>query len=242
MRIARRRAASELFSFVVLLELLAWNPNVPAQSRAISKIETLSTQQHSMRYEVFGAPSSHSTIIFLHGASGPSVPFYREQAAFLAAQGYLVLFPHYFESTNDNMPGEQNYRSWVQAVTDLLIEQRSIPGNETRKFGLIGTSLGASVALAAGSQSLPVEAIADWYGTLPDSFFYRFKSMPPLLILHGELDNNLPITNARQLQRLCEMKNLTCESHFYSDQGHGFTGAALIDAQQRTLTFFAKYL
>jgi dienelactone hydrolase len=215
---------------------------MPARSREISKIETLSTQQHSMRYEVFGAPSSRSTIIFLHGASGPSVQFYREQAAFFASQGYLVLFPHYFESTKDNVPSEQNYRSWVQAVADLLVEQRSLPGNETRKFGLIGTSLGASVALAAGSQGMPVEAIADWYGTLPDSYFYQFKSMPPLLILHGELDTNLPIMNARQLQRLCDMKNLICEAHFYSDQGHGFAGAALLDAQRRTLIFFAKYL
>lgn len=66
--------------------------------------------------------------------------------------------------------------------------------------------------------------------------------MPPLLILHGELDRNIPVSSAQQLQKLCELKQLTCESHLYSDQGHGFSGAALQDARQRTLSFFAKYL
>jgi dipeptidyl aminopeptidase/acylaminoacyl peptidase len=60
--------------------------------------------------------------------------------------------------------------------------------------------------------------------------------------LHGERDQNIPVSNARQLQRLCELKQLTCESHLYTDQGHGFSGTALQDANQRTLAFFAKYL
>jgi carboxymethylenebutenolidase len=130
----------------------------------------------------------------------------------------------------------------VNAVADLIAAQRSLPGNGPRKIGLIGLSLGSSVALAAGSQGLPIEAIADWYGSLPDSFFYKLKAMPPLLILHGERDRNIPVSSARQLQKLCELKHLTCESHLYSDQAHGFSGAALLDAQQRTLAFFAKYL
>jgi dienelactone hydrolase len=88
----------------------------------------------------------------------------------------------------------------------------------------VGYSLGSSVALAAGSQDLSVDAIAEWYGSLPDEFFYQMNGMPPLLILHGERDSNIPITNAQQLVKLCEMKQLTCDHHFYSDQGHGFTG------------------
>ena len=113
-------------------------------------------------------------------------------------------------------------------------------GPEVRKVFLVGYSLGASVALGAGSEGAPVDAIAEWYGSLPDDFFYRMTGMPPLLILHGERDSNIPIGNARQLVQLCEMKQLTCDHHFYSDQGHGFAGKALEDADQRTLAFFAK--
>ena len=99
----------------------------------------------------------------------------------------------------------------------------------------MGFSLGASVALAAGSQRVPVDAIADWYGSLPDSFFEQRKGMPPLLILHGQQDSTIPIVNAQQLARLCEMEH-------YGGEGHGFSDASLKDADQRTLEFLARKL
>jgi carboxymethylenebutenolidase len=242
MQTAGHGAALNLLPVIATLVLLAQPFRLLAQTRVAVTSGVIQTQQHTMRYETFGDPSSPATIIVLHGASGPSIPFYQEQATFFASHGYLVLFPHYFDATTDHSPSDANYRAWVQAVTDLLIDQRSSSENNKRHFGLLGMSMGSSVALAAGSQGLPVQAIADWYGALPDSFFYNFKSMAPLLILHGEHDRNIPATNARQLQRLCQLKDLTCDSHLYPDQDHGFTGAALQDAQQRTLAFFAKHL
>lgn len=98
------------------------------------------------------------------------------------------------------------------------------------------------MALGAGSQGIPVSAIADWYGSLPDEFFYHFQGMPPLLILHGEEDTNIPVINAQQLIKLCGLKQLTCENHIYPDQGHGFTGKALEDADRRTTDFFSRKL
>jgi dienelactone hydrolase len=86
----------------------------------------------------------------------------------------------------------------------------------------MGFSLGASVALSSGSQVIPVDAIAEWYGSLPDVFFFKLKGMPPLLILHGQRDDNIPVVNAQQIIQLCSMKRFTCESHIYPDQGHGF--------------------
>jgi len=50
--------------------------------------------------------------------------------------------------------------------------------------------------------------------------------MPPLLILHGERDANIPILNDQQLVKLSEMKQLRCDHHFYPDQAHGFSGKA----------------
>jgi dienelactone hydrolase len=242
MQTAGHGAELNLFSVIATLLLLAQPFRLLAQTRVVATSGVIQTQQHAMRYDTFGDPSSPATIIVLHGASGPSILFYQEQATFFASHGYLVLFPHYFDATTDRSPSDANYHAWVQAVTDLLLEQQSSPGNNKRRFGLMGMSMGSSVALAAGSQGLRVQAIADWYGALPDIFFYNFKSMAPLLILHGERDRNIPVANARQLQRLCELKDLTCDSHLYPDQDHGFTGAALQDAQQRTLAFFAKHL
>lgn len=91
-----------------------------------------------------------------------------------------------------------------------------------KKVVLVGYSLGVSVALAAGSQGAAVDGIAEWDGSLPDEFFYHMRGMPPLLILHGERDSNVPVVNAQQLIKLCEMKHLKCENQIYPDQGHGF--------------------
>ncbi len=193
-------------------------------------------------YEVFGTTQTGPVLILLHGASGPGVPLYRAQAEYFAEHGYMVLFLHYFDVTGSGTPSDKNYVVWERAVSDLIAETRKNPAWADRKIGLIGFSLGASVVLATGSQNARVAAIVDWYGSLPDAFFERRKGMPPLLILHGQQDSIIPIVNAQQLVRLCEMEHYSCESHFYASEGHGFSGASLKDADKRTLEFFARKL
>lgn len=193
-------------------------------------------------YEIFGAKSTGPIVIMLHGAGGPNLPLYRNLAQTFAASNYTVLFLHYFDATDTVRASPGNYAIWQKAVGDLLGECKNHPDWSGRKIALLGFSLGASVALAAGSQMLPVSAVGEWYGSLPDEFFYQLKGMPPLLILHGAQDGNIPVLNAKQLIRLCEMKHFTCESHVYSDQGHGFLPPAYENAVKRTLDFFSRRL
>ncbi|WP_353068904.1 dienelactone hydrolase family protein [Tunturibacter empetritectus] len=204
-------------------------------------VSLATSQDGRFKYEIFGKDDPGKPLmILLHGASGPGVGFYREQAEYFSNNGYTVLLPHYFDATKSNNPTIDNYRAWVNVVKSLMREQRTTAASDHRKSVLVGYSLGASVALAAGSQEVPVDAIAEWYGSLPDDFFEHLQGMPPLLILHGERDTNIPVGNAQQLIKLCEIKQFQCESHIYPDQGHGFTGAALKDADSRTLSFFSR--
>ncbi len=209
---------------------------VPALTQKVQHLQSASGV--AVTYEEFGDAASPDCLVLLHGASGPAVLTYRDQARFFASHGYRVLMPHYFDATHSTAPKPQNYAAWAALVTDFAAECRREPA--TRKVFVIGYSLGASVALAAGSQLPPVDAIAEWYGSLPDDFFYRFKGMPPLLILHGEQDTNIPLGNAEQLIKLCGLQHLRCEHHVYPGQGHGFTGEALGDAEERTLAFLAR--
>ena len=194
----------------------------------------------SVSFRQFGDKQSSRCLIVLHGASGPAVPLYAEQAAFFGEHGFHVLMPLYFEATRSAAPNVENERAWVAVVDDFVSQCRKEPA--TRQVFLMGFSLGASVALAAGSQGAVVDGVVDWYGSLPDEFFSTMTGMPPLLILHGSLDTNIPLMNAQQLVKLCELKDLRCESHFYADQGHGFTGAALRDADERTLKFMSSFV
>lgn len=196
----------------------------------------------SVEYDVYDEDSKGPILILLHGASGPEVQFYRQQAELFAAKGYTVLVPHYFDASGSSMPNDANYLAWAQAVMDMVRECARKPQWSDRKIALLGFSLGASVALAAGSQRVSVAAVAEWYGSLPDEFVSQLKGMPPLLILHGQRDEIIPVINGQQLVRLCGIAKFTCESHFYSDQGHGFSGSALEDADKRTLDFFSRKL
>jgi carboxymethylenebutenolidase len=127
-------------------------------------------------------------------------------------------------------------------VEDIVAELRSRPLPVNRKIALAGQALGGSVALVAASYKLDVNAIVEWSGLLPNDFFSQVQSLPPLLIIHGEQDKQVPLVNARQLVRLCELKDFTCEAGIYPSEGHTFGTRAMDSANQRALTFFRTYL
>lgn len=235
--IGSKRRILRSFSLLFLMSIF-----LAAALAASPKRQKFLSAHKSIEYEVQGDESTSPLLILLHGASGPDAPLYRHEAEYFAANGYTVLMLHYFDASGSSAPSDQNYLAWVQAVNDLILNCQKSTEWSTRKIVLLGFSLGASVALAAGSQRSQVSAIADWYGSLPDTFFNHLKGMPPLLILHGERDEVIPVTNARQLVRLCGIAKFTCESHLYPDQYHGFTEEALRDAEHRTLDFFSRNL
>jgi dienelactone hydrolase len=196
----------------------------------------------TVHFDRYDAGDHTPIVILLHGASGPDMPFYREQAQFFEEHGFTVLLLHYLEASESSTATDDSYDAWVGAVAELIGICESSPDSKGRRIALLGYSQGAEVTLAAGSQLVPVGAIAEWYGGLPDKYFYNFKGMPPLLILHGENDRNIPVINATQLVQLCAMKKLVCENHIYPSEGHGFSLPTISDADQRTIEFFEKTL
>jgi dipeptidyl aminopeptidase/acylaminoacyl peptidase len=204
--------------------------------------ETFVSQGKAVSCAVYGSHEAAATIIFLRGASPSDLSPGRLEARFFAERGFRVLLPDYFTATRTTAPTAANYRRWAQVVEDIVADLRSRPPLRNKKIGLAGQALGASVALIAGTQRLEVEAIAEWSGLLPNQFFSQVQSMPPLLILHGELDEQVPIVNARQLVRLCELRDFTCEIQIYAGEGHVFSAHVMDSANQRALAFFRVYL
>lgn len=233
------RVATFLLHVAILIVLVG----SPWSARCASpRTEAFVGDGRKITYEEFrGVGSAGRTLVLLTGASGPHATFYRRQASYFADHGYRVLLLHYFDATKGFATAtESNYRCWSRAVQELIEIQRK--QGSSSDIGLLGYSLGASLALIAGSQSTSVAAIIEWYGSLPDIFVAELRRLPPLLILHGAEDTVIPVINARQLQELCVMRGFVCSSHIYEYQQHGFSNGAVADADDRTLKFLMRHL
>jgi predicted esterase len=226
---------------LVVFVLLALAAALRAQTLPV-EYETFMSQGKAVSCAVYGSHEATATIIFLRGASPSDLSQGRLEARFFAEHGFRVLLPDYLSATATADESTANYRRWAQVVEDIVADLRSRPLLRNKKIALAGQDQGASVALIAGTQRLEVEAIAEWSGLLPNQFFSQVQSMPPLLILHGELDKQVPIVNARQLVRLCQLRDFTCEIQIYAGEGHVFAPHIMDAANQRALAFFRVYL
>jgi dipeptidyl aminopeptidase/acylaminoacyl peptidase len=226
---------------LVVLLLFCLAAALQAQTPPV-EYETFVSQGKDISCAVYGSREATATILFLRGASPSDLSLGRLEARFFADHGFRVLLPDYLSATPTAKPTVANYRRWAQVVEDIVADLRSRPLLRNKKIGLAGQSQGASVALIAATQRLAVEAIAEWSGLLPNEFFSQVQSMAPLLILHGELDEQVPIVNARQLVRLCQLRDFTCEIQIYAGEGHVFGPHVMDSANQRALAFFRVYL
>jgi len=71
-----------------------------------------------MLYEEFGQQSAPNCLILLHGASGVSLPLYKDQAVYFGDHGFHVFLPHYFEATHSSAATTENYRTWAKVAED----------------------------------------------------------------------------------------------------------------------------
>jgi predicted esterase len=207
-----------------------------------SEYATFMSHGKAVSCTVYDAPEAIATIILLRGSGPSDLDLARSQARFFSQHGFRVLLADYLSATVTVEQTPANYRRWAQVVEDIVTDLHERPLPRDRKIALIGQSLGASVALLAGSHKLEVGAIAEWSGLVPNHFFPQMQKLPPLLILHGGQDEQVPIMNARQLVRLCELKDFVCEAGLYPDEGHIFNDKVMDATNQRALAFFRTYL
>jgi dienelactone hydrolase len=205
-----------------------------------SEYATFTSHGKPVSCPVYENRGARQTMIFLRGGDPSDITLGRQEATYFAEHGFRVLLPEYLSVTTNAKLTAANYRRWAEVVEDMVADLTA--REQGKKIVLAGQSLGASVALVAGTRRLEVAAMAEWSGQLPNEFFSQVQSMPPLLILHGDQDDQVPIVNARQLVRLCELKDFTCEIQIYAGEGHVFTPHITNTANQRVLAFLQTYV
>ncbi|MGO4670730.1 dienelactone hydrolase family protein [Bosea sp. 2RAB26] len=190
---------------------------------------------------------SKPAIVLLHGSDGlTNGGRYEFAAQAIAAAGYAVFLPRYFEATGDRRAryGEiqAKFPVWRQAIASALggeIE-RAI-GVAPGRIGVVGFSLGAALALALAAKTPRINAVVDFFGFAPPGL-EGARRLPPTLILHGDADRVVPVSNAVSIERTLKSRGGVVESHIYPGEGHGLSFAALPDAVGRTLEFLRRYL
>ena len=221
------------------------------------------------------APGPHPAVLLLHGIDGAdeNEKTYHKLADRLAAKGYVVFFVRYFDCFADRPKELEFFRDNVKeyltgaavnkreclkaafqdcltAVCDGVRYVRQQPGVDKDRVGVAGFSLGAFLALSAATRpELKVAAVVDLFGGLPPEMHGQAKALPPVLVLHGDKDQVVPVKIARDLEKLLKNNETAHEVKVYKDVGHMFDKGdgkidwlTALDAESRAHAFLDKYL
>ena len=187
----------------------------------------------------------YPAVIALYGSGGTRESIADQPSRLMAAQGYSVFLVHYFEQTGtaraDRETTQTNFPLWMATIGDAITFAARHASVDANRIALLGFSLGAYLALSVASLDPRVRAVVEFFGGMPEEL-HGFTRMPPTLILHGEQDRVVPVSEATRLQQLLERSGTPYEMKLYPNAGHGFNGMQWIDAGQRTVQFLRKHL
>jgi carboxymethylenebutenolidase len=267
---------------IVVIAAVAVLLCLPARVSAATQTSITVGVHGTMHAELFepDAPGPHPGLIVLHTSSGLRDADL-DTARQLADEGYVCLVPAFmdayhltYDSRRDTFGrnGDAIFADLVQAI-GVLKSDANVHG---APIGAIGFSNGGYFAVWLALTG-NVQAGVSYYGAYSaaggDVSETRFKqlassSAAPILILHGESDDTVPVEAARRLAGILQSAGAPYEMHLYPDTGHSFDRGAIAaklgggrigggrisrgaasgnddaaaDAWSQTLAFFRKYL
>jgi len=146
--------------------------------------------------EVPTTPGPHAAVVLLPGSYGWR-PDYARFARTFADSGFVALaIDYYAETGRGASPADEsrNWPVWQATVRNAVTYLEAAPAVAGRPIGLVGYSRGAFLAISVADSAPPVGAVVDFYGAGSDDDppSARIPQFPPLLILHGEADTEVP--------------------------------------------------
>ena len=248
----------KLMKSLAAAALLALAPFATSVSAAdiSGKPMTLPATERQVDVTYFRAPgdAKRPAVLLLHGGGGfdRRIDDYNHYASVLANEGFDAYLFYYYSDLDAKLMSRggadvftARYPAWakqVDDVADYLIKQKDSNG----KVGLVGFSNGGILATGASTLDPRINAAVIYYGTEPWPLGEPAKRFPPLLVLHGDADQTIPIVNGQQLTALAKKLGGKVDFVVYPGEMHGFgadtskkNGA---DALQRTVTFLKREL
>ena len=193
-----------------------------------SGARTIQIDQH----EPAGASQSPA-LLLLHGAGGDVGFWFNRFAPPLARFGVSVYAPHYFNSTGTNratmtqIVDGHHVPIWLAAARDAIGYIAARPAVDTRRIAVLGISLGGYLAVALAATDPRLRAAIELSGGMPPGFEGHLSpATPPLLVLHGEKDTIVPVSEAHRLIQLLAAAGAPQESEIFPEETHWFSLAA----------------
>jgi carboxymethylenebutenolidase len=170
----------------------------------------------------------HPAVILLHGAGyrGMNHEEFDTMCGALADHGYYAEFIEYYDATPNSDPTTdpmESFKTWTAAIHSGIEALARNPAVDPKRIALMGFSQGAYLAVGTAAQfPNDVAAVVEYYGGLIPTLRDKASSMPPTLIIHGEADSVIPVTEAKDLDAMLTKANRPHEMHLYPRVDHGF--------------------
>jgi carboxymethylenebutenolidase len=214
--------------------------------------------------DIFAPPdqAKHPAVLVLHGSAGITrIDRFHGIARYFAEQGYVALFPHYLDVTGQTSLSqsdidhvvvftartksgsfEARFDLWKRSIGDAISFAGKQPNVDKQRIAIVGFSLGSFLSLDILPGDDRVGALAEFYGAMSPIKSAGVARMPPVLILHGEQDDLVPVSRAYDLEKVMQRLKTPYEMKIYPGEEHGFSPEAQRDALDRAIAFFDKHL
>jgi carboxymethylenebutenolidase len=196
-------------------------------------------------------PGPFPAILLLHG-SGGDVSFWLDRVApFITRLGVSLFAVQYFDRTGTERADLQiitdghHVPLWLATIADAVDHIAANPKVDPRRIALLGISLGAFLSLAHATLPGPrrIRAIVEISGGLAAPYIpLATATFPPTLILHGETDTVVPVSEARALEALLTRLDVPHQMKLLPGEGHWFSPAAQIQILKATAAFLGPRL
>ncbi|MFI5016024.1 MAG: alpha/beta hydrolase [Hyphomicrobiales bacterium] len=141
-------------------------------------------------------------------------------------------FPLTLRDPSERWKGVTQARPALDAFLDAELQRYALPA---AALALVGFSQGTMMALHAGlRRAVAPMAILGYSGLLvlepgkgPDSLKAEVRSRPPILLIHGEADDLIPVSALFDAAETLAKADIPCEWHLSLGLGHGIDGEGL---------------
>jgi dienelactone hydrolase len=188
-------------------------------------------------------PANGAAVVLLHSSEGLTVDAHSfdPHAIQLAARGYHVLVPNYFEARARQVPWNgRDIRLWEEAGHDAVAWMGTLEGVDPARVGIWGFSLGGFVATDGSAHPDSTARVAIGVGTGQDIFEAsrgRREGVPMMLI---EGYSTFPIISAATMRELAanlRRRGGTVEVQMLASSERSMTAPVWCEVFQHTRRF-----